>query len=468
MRSKPAYQITRYPIGSVREIWTISWPLILGLVSNGMMTVMDRLMLGKYSLDAMNSAATASAAAFAIFILPMIVAGISEVFVGRYHGQEKYRKMGSAAWQMIWFSIFLTPLFFLVGKLTGPFLFNTLNRPDYALDYFYVFINFGTLFCLIPALMGFFIGQGKVRIITISIGLANLINFGLDYAFIFGTPYTPSFGVKGAAYATIIAEVFLTAVFFIAFLSKKNRVEKGVMNWKIKKKLFLNSLKIGVPASFAHLSEYTSYFFFLKLMAHLGGNFLTVSVLINNAYMILFFIIEGMSKGVTAVCSNLIGVKKYEFIKRNLLSATKLHLSFFAVFAVIFLIGSSDIYALFIGKNDLALLEDPSFVFQMSIASIYLCIFYLFDGIVWLFVGMLTAASDTRFIMSIGTFVPWVLFLLPVYLYTKFFNATPLDVWLIGAIYPALHLCIYLFRYRSGVWKKDHLEKDPSLVLEEN
>lgn len=468
MSSKPAYQITRYPIGSVREIWTISWPLILGLISDGMMVVMDRLMLGKYSLDAMNSAATASAAAFAIFILPMIVAGISEVFVGRYHGQEKYQKMGSATWQMIWLSIFLIPLFFLLGRVTGPFLFNTLNRPDYALDYFYVFINFGSLFCLNPALMGFFIGQGKVRIITIAIALANVINFGLDYAFIFGTRYTPSFGVKGAAYATIIAQFFLALVFFIAFLSKKNRKEKGTMNWKLKKKLFVNSLKIGVPASFAHLSEYTSYFFFLKLMGRLGGNFLTVSVLINNAYMILYFIIEGMSKGVTAVCSNLIGVKKYEYVKRNLFSATKLHLAFFVVFTTLFLVGSSDVYSLFIGKKDLALLEDPSFVFQMSVASIYLCVFYLFDGIVWLFVGMLTAASDTKFIMKIGTFAPWVLFLLPIYLYTKFFNASPLDVWLIAAVYPALHLSIYLFRYRSGIWRKDYLEKDPSLPLEEN
>ena len=191
---RPSYQITRFPIGSLKEVWTISWPLILGLISNGVMIAVDRFMLGKYSLDAMNAAATAGAAAFTVFILPIVVAGISEVFVGRAHGLGKHDEMGSHVWQMIWFSILLAPIFVLVGIFIGPLLLKNVFRQDYASEYFYSLVNFGTIFCLNTALMGFFIGQGKVRIITVTIILANIANAYFDYAFIFGTSFTPALG----------------------------------------------------------------------------------------------------------------------------------------------------------------------------------------------------------------------------------------------------------------------------------
>jgi len=45
---KPAYQLTRHPIGSLKEIWSISWPLILGLLTMSIMLFTDRLLLARY------------------------------------------------------------------------------------------------------------------------------------------------------------------------------------------------------------------------------------------------------------------------------------------------------------------------------------------------------------------------------------------------------------------------------------
>lgn len=468
MNSKPSYQITSHPIGSISEIWTISWPLILGLICNGMMIVVDRLMLGQYSLDAMNAASIAGSAAFSFFVLPMVVAGISEVFVGRYHGLDQHSKMGSCSWQMIWFSVFMIPLFLLCGNIFGPYLFRSTPRADYAIEYFYTIINFGSAFCINQALMGFFIGQGKVRIITVTVAFANIVNIFLDYALIYGTSITPSMGVKGAATATVISQFILVGTLFLVFISKKNRKEKGTGQWRIKANLFIRSLKIGVPASFAHLSEYICFFIFLKIMGSLGPSYLTIAVLLNTVYMILYFIVEGISKGVTAICSNLIGASQHSFVKKNLTAAFKLHAMFALVVTTILAFGSTKIFSAFIGADDSVLLADPHFIKQMKLASLYMCAAYLFDGMIWIVVGMLTAASDTKFIMYVGSLAPWILLLLPVYLFSNHLRISESHIWLMVAAYCALDMGIYWLRYKNGAWKKNSLLEDPSIPIQES
>lgn len=467
MNSRPSYQITPHAIGSIREIWSISWPLILGLTCNGLMIVIDRLMLGRYSLEAVNAATTAGSAAVSFFILPMVVAGISEVFVGRYHGQDEQFKMGSCVWQMIWFSIFTIPLFILCGIIFGPYLFRVTPRPDYSLSYFYTIINFGASFCITQALMGFFIGQGKVLVITACVIFANLSNIILDYLLIYGSPITPSMGVKGAAIATVISQFLLIGPLFLVFIRKKNREEKGTGQWKIKSALFINSLKTGVPASFAHLSECICFFIFLRLMGRLGQNYLTIAVLLNTVHMILYFIVEGISKAVTAISSNLIGASQHNLVKKNLTAAFKLHTIFAVTLTLIFIFGSKKIFSAFISTDDTALFTNPLFLKQIKISCLYMCLGYFFDGMVWIIVGVLMAASDTQFIMYIGSTAPWALLLPPVYFFSNYLHISAPQVWLIIAIYCFLVLLIYWGRYKSGAWKKHPIAEKAPLILSE-
>ena len=143
----------------------------------------------------------------------------------------------------------------------------------------------------------------------------------------------------------------MASVLFISFIRKKNREKKGTGQWRIKKKFFIQALKVGTPASFGHLSEYLSYFFFLKLMGSLGEHLLTIAVLLNTVYMIVYFIIEGISKGVTAICSNLLAAGQYSLVKKNIQAAFKLHTIFVAVITAILLLGVPQIYTVFITKQ---------------------------------------------------------------------------------------------------------------------
>ncbi len=104
----------------------------------------------------------------------------------------------------------------------------------------------------------------------------------------------------------------------------------------------------------------------------------------------------------------------------------------------------------------------------MKISSLFLCLGYLFDGMTWIAVGMLTAASDTRFIMCVGSLAPWFLLLLPVYFFSSYLHISVSQVWLIVALYCFFDFAIYWLRYKSGAWKNDYVLEDPSVPTQES
>ncbi len=114
------YQLTKFPVGSKREFWAMSWPLMLAMLSATLMMFVDRIFLARYSAAGLNASATGGMAYYVFMMLPMSIASISEVLVGRLHGERRHSEVGQAVWQMVWFSCLLTPVFFLIAYLFAP------------------------------------------------------------------------------------------------------------------------------------------------------------------------------------------------------------------------------------------------------------------------------------------------------------------------------------------------------------
>ncbi len=463
MYKKP-FQLTRHPIGSIREILTVSWPLMLGFVSTGIMIFVDRAFLGRYSLAAMNATTTAAGAALSFTILPTIIAGISEVFVGQYHGEGEYGKIGPVVWQLIWFALLCTPIFILLAFLMPKVLFAGVQDPAMATDYFRLFIGFGSFGALISALTGFFVGQGEVRIISTWAVVANIANIFLDLLLIFGWGPIPALGVKGAAIATILSEGVMVVGFFYIFMRKKNREARKTVDCRPDLRVFLTCLKVGFPASVAHVSEFFSYFLLLKLINLQGSEFLTIIVLLPSLYMLVFFIIEGLSKGVTSVCANLIGASQQKFIGKNLLSSLILHTCFVAFFASIFLLFSREIFTLFVNAQEQSIFADPLFALSVHKGVLFLCLYYLLDGWAWTFIGVLMGAGDTNYLMMVGIIAPWVVCLFPIYFALRHFTVLPHQIWMIFCLYALVLNLFFAGRYLSGAWRKKSIFREEESV----
>src|SRR5438046_422766 len=132
----PTYQLTRHPIGSLKEIWAVSWPLMLGLLSGALMFFSDRIILANYSVHAMNGAANGGIVGWTALVFPLAIAEITEVFVGRSNGEGNLRAIGRPVWQMLWISLMMLPLLSIGSALLAPSIFAGTGNTQFESDYF--------------------------------------------------------------------------------------------------------------------------------------------------------------------------------------------------------------------------------------------------------------------------------------------------------------------------------------------
>lgn len=444
--------LTNYPEGSLRELLQISFPLIMSLMSASLMLFIDRLFLAHYSLNALNAAAHAGAAVQFLQFWSIATACIAEVFVGRYNGAGKKEKLGMPVWQMIWLSVGTFLIYLPIGLFAGPFIFFSDIYKNLEIEFFQILTCFIPFASLSAALSAFYIGRGRVSFVTAVMLGANLINVILDAILIFGiSPWVPSYGIAGAAWAMGISQVLQAAILFYAFFRKTNRGLYGTGRWKINKRLFFSCLRIGLPNAVAHSLEILAWVLIFDLMVRLGSDYMTVVTIAQSILFLFSFVTEGVSKGATAIAANFIGSQKQDLVWKLLASGTKFYTIIFVLLSIILVWHPDALIRWFIPEAELLSVATQTTV---RAACFWVWIYFIFDGISWLLIGLLTAGGDTRFVMKVGGIAPLLFALLPIYLFVFKWGAPPEMTWMMIAFYAFTSGAIYLWRFRSERWRE--------------
>lgn len=439
--------------GSLKELCLISFPLILSLMSSSLMFFADRLFLANFSLEAHNAAAS-SGNVVSFLQFPFIcTACIAEVFVGQCYGAGEKHKIGSFIWQVIWLSVFSTLFFIPLGYYAGDFLFAGSRYYALEVDYYRYLMYCGPVFCLGAGISAFYIGQGSLFFITVVTIIANILNAILACILIFGwAPYFEPQGVAGAALATVISQGLLTAVMFIDFLRKRNRIQYGTGFSAFCWDKFSACLRLGFPASIAHTIEILAWALFFRMLMGVSDEHIAVASIAQTILFLFTFITEGISKGAMVVASNMIGARQWQRIWRLLLSGLKFYAIAFILLSFFFIIKPSFLIQLFLPEAEVAGGTLHSLV---ASSCVWIWFFFLFDGIHWLVVGLLTAAGDTKFVLKIGSTMIWLFALLPTYLLIVRGGLSADFAWAISTLY-ALAICfVYLCRFYNERWKEN-------------
>lgn len=430
----------------------MSWPLMLGLISNSLMIFVDRLLLSWHSPAEFNAVANAGMASYVFLVLPISICAISEVLVGRLHGEGSSQEIAKPVWQMIWFSLMLTIPMFLISHFAPAVIFyNTGNELNETI-YFQVLTCFAPILCMTISLSGFFIGIGKVHIVSRCVILGNLINIFLGYLLIFGWGNVPSLGIFGAALATGISQVFQVLVLLGCFLSKSYREIYKTTQFDFNFMYFKEALRIGTPSGLGHAFEVIAHFVFFRIVMMAGSEQMTVAALVQSFYLLFGFVCEALSKGVGAIVANLIGAREFNLIKRVFWSAIKLHSLFFSIIFGIMWLFPDMLLNLFFSSENSGVLLDPSLKILASQAMLWMGVFFLFDGYCWILIGQLTAAGDVKFIFYVSVVVNWLIYVFPVYLLVGLGGKGANFAWMIIALSGMANFMIYYQRYYSGKW----------------
>lgn len=295
-----------------KNIWKISYPILVGLVIQQLIGLTDTAFLGR--VGEIELGASAIAGVFYLMIF-MIGAGFSigaQIIVGRRNGEKNYHKIGGIIYEGSFFLLLLAVL--IIGVLywgMPKVLGKLISSPDIYTAVI-AYLNprmFGFLFSFIIIMCrAFFVGITDTKVLTINALIMLFANIFLDYILIFGKLGLPALGIQGAAIASVISEA-ISALFFIVYIFLKvDLVKYGFNRFKIFNLKLLNELlNVSIWTMLQSFISFATWFLFFVAIEHLGEKELAISNILRSLSSLPFMVAVALGSAANSITSNLIG-----------------------------------------------------------------------------------------------------------------------------------------------------------------
>ncbi|PLX22551.1 MAG: MATE family efflux transporter [Salinivirgaceae bacterium] len=208
------------PIGKL--IMKFYWPAFVGVIANSLYNIIDRIFIGQgVGADALSGITSVFPIMIIIMAFGMLIGMGGSVKLSIFLGEKKMDKaekvLGNVLLLVFIISILMGILGFAIKQPMLEIFGATETTMNYANDYLNI-ILYGLVFQMVGFSMNSAIrSEGNAKIAMYSMLIAAGINIPLDWLFImkFG------WGVKGAAWATIISMAVLALWVLIHFRSKR-------------------------------------------------------------------------------------------------------------------------------------------------------------------------------------------------------------------------------------------------------
>lgn len=295
-----------------RTIWNIAYSIILGNLAQTIISVTDTAFLGRLGEVELGASAMSGIYYYCFTTLAWGFAIGVQVIVARRFGEKNYSKIGTTLAHGLVFVLGFACVLFSVIHFLSPHLLKAIISSDniYRVSMEYLSVRgFGIFFASINFMFrSFYIGISKTKSISYSTLIMAIVNTLLDWALIFGTPFNEAMGVKGAALASVIAEISAT-LFFIYYTRQTNPV-KGYRLFKgvhFDLSILRNILKISIPTMMQKFLSYGAWMVFFFMIEGLGERPLAVTMVVRSVFMLIG--IPAFALGATAntLTSRLIG-----------------------------------------------------------------------------------------------------------------------------------------------------------------
>ena len=238
----------------------------------------------------------------------------ASIFMGEGNTSKAEKVMGACTWMLIAISVVLTCIMLAFGK---PILL-LFGASDvtivYAVDYMNIYC-FGTLFTqLTLGLNAFITAQGKTLVSMVNVAIGAALNIILDAVFILGF----SWGVKGAALATIISQA-VSALFVIRYVVSpkaklKLRLKNICFNWQ----LLWPCILLGASPALMQLTEnMVAISFNTALQMHGGDTAVASMSILNSVMQFVMLLLPGLVQGAQPLLSYNLGAKNIPRVKRT-------------------------------------------------------------------------------------------------------------------------------------------------------
>ena len=373
--------------GSRREVLTMAWPLVIGMLSYTLMGVVDTLLMGHVNTAAQAGVGLANTLFFFATSFFMGLSAGPQSLVAAADGARNPARVNQAGGAGIVVGLISGLLGVLVlGLLHKPLLHLVVTEEEVAknaCDYLYMRLYglpFGMLAMgLISGLQG--LGDTRTRM-WVSV-VANGVNVGLDLVLIFGFGPVPAMGAAGAALATTIASLVMAVLYAWAYLRRLGRPVLPDME------VFMSSLRLGLPSGVQRVMGVFAFTVISLVLARVGSAHLAASEIVLNIISISFLPGFGVGEASGVLVGRYLGAGKPMLAARAVGSGRFLAMVFMGLCGAAFALLGAQTAGLFTLDAEVARLAGT--------LMLYAAVFQVLDAVATVHLCALRGAGDTTF-----------------------------------------------------------------------
>lgn len=443
-----------------RELLALALPVITVQVGMMAMGVVDTIMVGHLSADALAAVALGNVYYFgasifgmgALMALDPVVA--QAVGAGDVEGAARGIQRG-----MLLGLLLCVPTGLLLWP--APAILGWLGQPEGVVPLAGAYAR-----VCIPGNLGMFAfvvlrqslqALGRMRPIVITIVVANLANVLLNWLFIFGHGGFPAMGAVGAAWATTASRTLMAALLLALAWPVLRPYVRPFRRAALDPAPLGRMLRLGAPIGVQHQLEYGVFAVVGLLMGSMGVDQVAGHQVALNLASLTFMVPLGLSAAAAVVVGHAVGRGDVTGAWESAQSALLLAIGFMGASALVFLILPGPLARLYTSVPEVLAVAGT----LIPLAGV----FQVFDGIQVTSIGILRGLGDTRTPMVAGILGFWALGLPVSLLLTFRLHLGPAGLWwglVLGLVIVATYLLVRVRRKLRQPLRRVRIEGHPT------
>jgi MATE family multidrug resistance protein len=442
--------------GGAAELLRLAVPLILSNSVWTLQVIVDRVLLSRYSSDAVAATMPAVALWWTVFILLQFTANYATTFVSQYKGAGRPERIGPAVWQALYFSVPAGLLFLGLIPLAQP-AFAAVGHVSAIQElegtYFRILCLSALPMLVTASANSFFAGRGETWMVLLIDACGLTVNAVLAYVFILGNFGAPALGIVGAGWATVAGTSASALVGLALFLRPRHRAEFRVLAWHFDPDLFRRLMRFGLPNGLQFALEgmaFTAFIFMVGRLDETAPGSLAASNIAFSINLVAVLPMLGVAQAVSVLVGQRLGGDRPELAERSAWTGFKCAWLYMTAVAALYLFAPTLFLYLFQGDQES---DQWSFVAErVPVLLRFVAVYSLFDSINLVFAFALRGAGDTRFVTIVSLALSWPIMVLPTAA-ALHFGWGLYWAWTFVSAYVIALALVFLLRFRTGRWK---------------
>ena len=274
----------------------------------------------------------------------------------------------------------------------------------------------------------------------------------------------PALGIRGAAYATVIAWGVRALLLAAVFLSHEFRHTFAThLTWRWSKEKMKGMFYVGGPTAIQWVLDIGAWFVFLSLLMKEFGTAAMAAANIVLQYMHFAFMPAiGIGIALNSLVGHAIGEGRPNVAVVRTRAGMIVTGTYMGLIGLVFLIARYPLMRL-MSTDPQTMVSDPVVVSLGAGILIWAAIFQVFDAASITYMNALRGAGDTRWPAVVILLDCWVVFIGGGYLVSRLLPQWGVHgPWMMCTLYIILYGWALRWRFRRGAWRKIDLFKKAS------